>query len=137
MDWGSVLGTIITVVVLPCIGILANYLVKYINTKIDQEQAKTTNEQTKQLLELADKVLTQCIQNTTETFVNTAKAAGTFTPEVAEKAFEMSKETFLKTISTDAEAAIKASYGDVDTWIKVAIESTIANLKKDSTTSTT
>lgn len=133
MEWGDLLNTIVMVVVLPLITILANYLIKFIDAKIDGVKAKTTNETTQKYLDIAEKTLTQCIQNTTETFVKTAKESGEFNQETAEKAYQMSKDMFLQTISKDVQEAIQSSYNDVDAWLKIAIESRLANLKTDST----
>ena len=99
------------------------------DAKIENVKTKTTNEQTQKYLDLAEKTLTQCIQSTTETFVSEVKKSGEFTKETGSQAFIQSKEAFLSTISTEVETAIKDSYGDMDKWIEVAIESILADQK--------
>ena len=67
---------IIEVCLIPLLGVLVTYLVKYINTKSKELEANTDNELAKKYISLLSTTITNCVIATNQTYVETLKKQG-------------------------------------------------------------
>jgi ATP/ADP translocase len=118
MDKMELLRQIFEVCIIPLLAVLTSYLVHYINKKIDNlDHVKNTD--------LIKNIIDNCVIATTQTYVDTLKKEGKFDAEAQKKAFEMTKEAVLATISTDLRKYLEASYDDIDAFLDKQIEAAV------------
>lgn len=125
MDWNEVLDIVIRVIIVPIIPLLAVYLKILLQTKIDEIKAKTDNQNLKKQLDIARDVLSECVTDTTETYVKSLKEQGEFGTEAQKIALEKTKIKFLTIISDGTKTALETAYGDYTKWIEISIESLV------------
>lgn len=129
MDWNEILDIAIRAIIIPIIPLLAIYVKMLIQTKIDEIQAKIDNESLKKQLELAEQILSDCVIETTETYVKSLKEQGKFGVEAQKIAFEATKNKFLSIIGDGTKTALETAYGDYTKWIETSIENLVKENK--------
>ena len=78
---------IIEVCLIPLLGVLVTYLVKYIGIKSKELEASTDNELAKKYISLLSSTITNCVIATNQTYVETLKKQGKFDEEAQKIAF--------------------------------------------------
>jgi hypothetical protein len=61
MDWLNLLEQFVTIVVFPCIGLLAIYLVKYIHAKSVSLQNQTQSDIGDKYIQMVEDTITACV----------------------------------------------------------------------------
>lgn len=117
---------IIITVFLP---VVVKYLATYINQKQKNLVSQIENEKTKQYIENAITAITSAVVSVNQTYVETLKKNGEFTPESQKAAYTIAKKKALKMITDDAKQAIAKVYGDVDSFLDSFIEAAVNNNK--------
>ena len=119
----NVLSILVTAVVLPLITFAGKKLIDFLNTKINDENAK------KQLTK-ATEIVTSAVRSVLQTYVDTLKANGKLDAEAQKTALTKAKEMALNQMNIDVQNFIEDNYGDLDNWLTVQIEATINLIKK-------
>ena len=112
----------ITAVILPLISIAGTQLIKFINSKIKN------NELAKQLA-TATTIVTNAVRVVFQTYVDALKKSGSFDKEAQVEALTRAKNIALSQITEDTKSYIEDNYGDFNNWLTIQIESTIDLLK--------
>ena len=118
----NVLSVLLTAVILPLISIAGTQLIKFINSKIKN------NELAKQLT-TATTIVTNAVRVVFQTYVDTLKKNGSFDKEAQAEALTRAKNIALSQITEDTKSYIEDNYGDFNNWLTIQIESTIGSLK--------
>ena len=118
----NVLSVLLTAVILPLISIAGTQLIKFINSKIKN------NELSKQLT-TATTIVTNAVRVVFQTYVDTLKKNGSFDKEAQAEALTRAKNIALSQITEDTKSYIEDNYGDFNNWLTIQIESTIDSLK--------
>ena len=118
----NVLSVLLTAVILPLISIAGTQLIKFINSKIKN------NELAKQLT-TATSIVTNAVRVVFQTYVDTLKKNGSFDKEAQAEALTRAKNIALSQITEDTKSYIEDNYGDFNNWLTFQIESTIDSLK--------
>ena len=118
----NVLSVLLTAVILPLISIAGTQLIKFINSKIKN------NELAKQLT-TATTIVTNAVRVVFQTYVDTLKKNGSFDKEAQVEALTRAKNIALSQITEDTKSYIEDNYGDFNNWLTIQIESTIDSLK--------
>ena len=118
----NVLSVLLTAVILPLISIAGTQLIKFINSKIKN------NELAKQLT-TATSIVTNAVRVVFQTYVDTLKKNGSFDKEAQAEALTRAKNIALSQITEDTKSYIEDNYGDFNNWLTIQIESTIDLLK--------
>lgn len=129
MDWLELLFQIFEVCIIPLLGILTTFVVKFIRAKIVEVNAKHDNELLKKYTTMLSETVIECVIATKQTYVETLKATGSFDEEAQKHAFEMTYEAILKVLSEEAKEYLSAAYGDLTAYITNRIEAEV-NLNK-------
>lgn len=129
MNYNEVLETLIRAVIVPIIPLLAIYVKLLIETKINEIQTKIDNQNLLKQLEIAKEVLSNCVIETSETYVKTLKEKDKFDTKTQEIALQKTKEKFLSIINDGTKTALETAYGDYTKWIEASIESVIKENK--------
>ena len=118
----NVLSVLLTAVILPLISIAGTQLIKFINSKIKN------NELAKQLT-TATSIVTNAVRVVFQTYVDALKKSGSFDKEAQVEALTRAKNIALSQITEDTKSYIEDNYGDFNNWLTIQIESTIDSLK--------
>ena len=116
---------IIEVCLIPLLGVLVTYLVKYINTKSKELEASTDNELAKKYISLLSSTITNCVIATNQTYVETLKKQGKFDAEAQKEAFNMTLNAIMALLTDEAKQYLSEVYGDLNTYITNQIEATV------------
>lgn len=116
-------------VLIPLLGILTNFIVKWLNAKSKELQAITDNETATKYLKLVTETISDCVIATNQTYVETLKKEGKFDAAAQEMAFQLTKDAVMEILNEDSKKYLAAIYGDLDKYISSKIESEV-NLKK-------
>lgn len=129
MNWLNLLEQFINIVVFPCLGLLAIYLVKYINTKSKDLQNSIENDKVDKYIQMIEDTITTCVLATNQTYVESLKNKNLFDPEAQKEAFKMTYDNIVKILSADAVKYIEEVHGDLGAYLTERIEATV-NLNK-------
>ena len=121
----ELLVQIMEVVVIPLLGVLTAYVVKFVNTKIDEISEKRDNELEKKYLNMLSKTITDCVMATTQTYVDSLKKKGEFTADAQKEAFNQTYEAVLTILSEDAKEYLNEAVGDLNLYITQKIEAEV------------
>lgn len=116
---------IIEVCLIPLLGVLVTYLVKYINTKSKELEASADNELAKKYISLLSSTITNCVIATNQTYVETLKKQGKFDAEAQKEAFNMTLNAVMALLTDEAKQYLSEIYGDLNTYITNQIEATV------------
>lgn len=129
MEWTPLLYTILEVCIIPLLGILTTYIVKYINKKSEEIQVKVDNELTNKYIILLTDTITSCVVATNQTYVEALKKENAFTVEAQEQAFKLTYNAVMDVLTEDAKVYLAEIYGDLNKIIATKIEAEV-NLVK-------
>ncbi|MDR2047439.1 MAG: hypothetical protein LBP79_06070 [Clostridiales bacterium] len=118
----TIIGAVVTAVVLPLIALGGKALLNYINTKIKDEKLKTA---LTQAVELAEKSVDMIAQ----TYVDELKKKGEFDANTQTAALNYALENAKNLIAPEAATLIAANVGNLDDYLKTIIESYIKTNK--------
>lgn len=129
MNWLEMLYQILEVCVIPLLGILTVYAVKFIKVKSDEIKTKADSELADKYIDLLSTTISDCVIATNQTYVEALKKENAFTAEAQRKAFELTYDAVLEVLSDDAVIYLTSIYGDLSKYITAKIEAEV-NLNK-------
>lgn len=113
------------------LGIILTGLASWLTTKIVAWlNTKTKDKQFAKFLTQLTEIVMNSVTQITQTYVDLMKKEGTFTKENQEKAFNMCVDIVMKQLTPELISFIQENFGDVSTYLKALIETTIYNSKK-------
>ena len=129
MEIMDLIAQIFEVCIIPLMGILTAYFVKWIGVKTEELKEETKNEKTEKYLDMLNNTITNCVIATTQTYVDTLKAQGAFDIEAQKTAFTMTYEAVAKLLTDEAAEYLNEVVGDLNLYIIQKIEAEV-NLNK-------
>ena len=120
---------IFEVCIIPLLGVLTTFLVKYINAKMKALADTTNDEKQKKYIEMLNNTITDCVIATTQTYVDTLKKQGKFDKEAQEQAFLMTFNAVSGLLTEESKKYLNEAIEDLDLYIKQKIESEV-NINK-------
>lgn len=129
MEWLPLLYKILEVCVIPLLGVLTAYLVKYIKIKSAEIQATVDNDTADKYIALLSDTITACVIATNQTYVEALKKNNAFTAEAQKEAFKLTYNAVMAVLTEEAEKCLSEIYGDLAAYITAKIEAEV-NLSK-------
>lgn len=129
LDWLDTLYKIFEVAIVPILGAATVYIVSLIRVKKEELLEVSKNDTTKKYLEMLDKIITECVLATNQTYVDALKRAGSFDIEAQKQAFKLTYEAIMAILTDDALECLKEAINDLDAYITNKIESQVAITK--------
>lgn len=126
MEWLPLLYQILEVCIIPLLGILTAYVVKYINAKSAELQAKVENDTADKYIAMLDDTICACVVATTQTYVEALKKENAFTKEAQIEAFNLTFNAVMAVLSDEAKNYLTAIYGDLTAYITNKIEAEVS-----------
>jgi len=118
----TIIGTIITAVVLPLIALAGKALINYINNKIKDDKFKAALTQAVELAERSVDMITQ-------TYVDELKKQGQLDLNAQTTALNYALDNTKNLLAPETAALVAASVGSLDDYLKTAIEAHLKNSK--------
>ena len=125
MEWLSLLYQVLEVCVIPLLGILTAYAIRYINIKSEEIQAKVNNDIADKYVALLADTISACVMATNQTYVEALKKQGSFTIEAQKEAFNLTFNAVMQVLTNEAKDYLTEIYGDLTTYITSKIEAEV------------
>lgn len=130
MDWLQLLSDIFEVCIIPLLGVLTAYAVKYIQIKSLEITTKSENELIDKYTKMLEDTITACVKATNQTYVDALKKQDKFDMEAQKHAFELTLNSVLAILNADAKEYLSEAFGDLNTYITQQIEASVNVNKK-------
>ena len=125
MDWLALLSDIFEVCVLPLLGVLTMYIVKFIQVKSAEITNKVDSDLADKYISMAAVTIENCVIATNQTYVEALKNAGKFDAEAQKTAFNMTKNAVMAILSEEAKKYLENAVGDLNEYITQQIEAAV------------
>jgi hypothetical protein len=125
MEWLPLLYEIMEVCVIPLLGILTAYFVKFINMKSIEIQNKVDNDNADKYISMVADTVTACVIATNQTYVEALKKQNAFTAEAQKEAFNLTYNAVMAILTDEAKEYLAEIYGDVAAYITTKIEAEV------------
>lgn len=125
MDIYQLIGTVLCV----ALSFVSLEIRRFIASKRKEILNRVDNEELHKYLNTAINILDKTIDTTNATFVDKLKQEGKFTKDKALEAYNTTKQQFEQIIGEESKQFIIEMVNDYDAWLKVQIESLVANKK--------
>lgn len=129
VDYLELLQQIFEVCVIPLLGILTTFLVKYLQSKIGEVQQTTSDKILEKYLTMLSSTITTCVISTNQTYVDSLKAQGKFDLEAQQVAFQMTYEAVISILGDEAVKYLTEALGDLEQYITKEIEANVNTQK--------
>ena len=129
MEVMELLAQIFEVCIIPLLGVLASFAVKWFNAKSAEIAENCENETQKKYVNMLNDTITDCVIATTQTYVDSLKKQGAFDAKAQKTAFKMTYEAVIKLLTDEATEYLNEAVGDLNLYITQKIEAEV-NLNK-------
>lgn len=129
MTWLALLADVFEVCVLPLLGVLTMYIVKFIQIKREEITGKVNNDLADKYVNMLAATIENCVIATNQTYVEALKNAGKFDAEAQKTAFNMTKNAVMSILSDEAKKYLENAVGDLNEYITQQIEASV-NINK-------
>lgn len=129
MEWLPLLYEILQVCIIPLLGVLTAYIVKFINMKSVEIQANVDNDMADKYIAMITDTVSACVIATNQTYVEALKKENAFTAEAQKEAFNLTYNAVMAILTDEAKEYLAEIYGDVAAYITNKIEAEV-NISK-------
>lgn len=129
MEWLDLLYQILEVCVIPLLGVLTAFIVKFINVKSDEIANKVNNEMVEKYIAMLGETISSCVIATNQTYVEALKKNNAFTAEAQKEAFNLTFNAVMAVLTDEAKIYLAEAYGDLTAYITTKIEAEV-NISK-------
>ena len=117
MEWLPLLYQVLEVCIVPLLGLLTAYVVKYINAKSAELQNKIENDTVDKYIAMLDSTICACVVATTQTYVDVLKKENAFTADAQKEALKLTFDAVMTVLTDDAKNYLTQIYGDLTAYI--------------------
>ena len=125
MDWLDLLYDVLKVCVIPLLGILTTYCIKWLSAKEAETLEKVDSDIAAKYLSLAFETIRDCVSATTQTYVDSLKKQGKFDEAAQKVAFQMTFDAVMQVLSDDVKQYLIEVYGDLTAYLTTKIEAEV------------
>lgn len=129
MNYTEFITNIFQVCIIPLLGILTTFLVKWLQIKSSELQIKMDNEVANKYMDMLTNTITECVLATNQTYVEALKQQNKFDLEAQKIAFDKTSEAVMAILTEDAKKYLESAVGDLELFIRQKIEAEV-NLNK-------
>lgn len=125
MEWLPLLYEILDVCIVPLLGLLTAYIIKFINAKSSEIQNKIDNDKADKYVAMLTETISACVIATNQTYVEALKKNNAFTREAQDEAFKKTYDAVMSVLTDEAKEYLVEIYGDLTTYIVTKIEAEV------------
>ena len=130
MNWYELLNQIFQVAIIPLIGVLATFLISFIEKKKQEIVNKTKNETIKKYLDMLDDTIIACVNATNQTYVEALKNKNAFDEAAQKEALQLTYDAVMAVLTEEAQTYLTEAVGDLQSFVLTKIEAGVAIAKK-------
>lgn len=123
--WLEFLKDVLEVCIVPIIGVVAAYIIAFVNKKKDQMVAKSEDETLEKYIELLGSLVIDCVKATQQTYVEALKGKDMFDETAQKEAFDMTFKAVKNLLNDKALKYLNEAFADLDEYIKFKIEAEV------------
>lgn len=126
------MNLLITLVIIPFLGVLTKFVTAWIDAKTNQLKEKTKSETLKRYLDKAEDAISTAVAAISQTYVDALKKENAFSPENQTTAFKLAKDRALAIMGAETLTALKTELksAEFEIWIDSKIEEFVRIYKK-------
>ena len=125
----TLIAEIFQVCIIPLLGVLTAFFVKWVNAKSQQIQSGIDDATLKKYMDMLTSTISDCVIATNQTYVETLKPQGKFDAAAQKEAFKRTSDAVMQILSTEAQEYLSTAVGDLNSYITKKIEAEV-NLNK-------
>lgn len=125
MNYTQLITDIFQVCIIPLLGVLTAFFVKWVNAKSAEIQTNIDDATLKKYMDMLTQTITDCVIATNQTYVESLKAQGKFDAEAQKKAFELTSHAVMEILSQEAQVYLSSAVGDLNAYITKKIEAEV------------
>lgn len=125
MNYTQLIADIFQVCIIPLLGVLTAFFVKWVNAKSAEIKTNIDDATLKKYMDMLTQTITDCVIATNQTYVESLKAQGKFDIEAQKKAFELTSNAVIKILSVEAQEYLSSAVGDLNAYITKKIEAEV------------
>ena len=125
MDYNELITSIFQIVIIPCLGILTGFFVKWLKTKTQTLVSQTEDERKQKYLWMLEETISSAVIAVNQTYVDSLKQQGKFDTEAQAKAFTMVYNQILLLIGEEGKKYLSEITGDMASYLTMAIEAAV------------
>lgn len=129
MEYTVLISNIFQVCIIPLLGILTTFFIKWVNAKSAEIQTNIDDATLKKYMEMLTSTITDCVIATNQTYVESLKAQGKFDAAAQAQAFELTSKAVMEILSEEAKIYLTSAVGDLNAYITKKIEAEV-NINK-------
>lgn len=129
MEWTELLADIFQICILPLLGVLTTFFVKWVNMKSAEIQTNVDDAALKKYMDMLTQTISDCVIATNQTYVESLKQQGKFDLDAQKEAFNLTKDAVMAILSEEAQVYLSTAVGDLNAYITKKIEAEV-NLNK-------
>lgn len=129
MEWTELLADIFQVCILPLLGVLTAFFVKWVNAQSAKIQNTIDDATLNKYMVMLTQTISDCVIATNQTYVESLKQQGKFDLDAQKEAFNLTKDAVLSILSEEAQVYLSTAVGDLNAYITKKIEAEV-NLNK-------
>lgn len=117
--------------VVPLLGVITTYIVKFIKKKSEEIDNKVTNENIKKYNDILSSLIQECVIATNQTYVDALKNRNAFDAEAQKEAFELTYNKVRELMTEELRLQLSNVYDDLTEYITTKIEAEVNILKTE------
>lgn len=129
MEWNELLTEVFKVCIIPLLGVLTAFFVKWVNVKSTEIKTTIDDATLTKYMDMLTQTISDCVIATNQTYVESLKAQGKFDMEAQKTAFSLTKDAVMTILSAEAQIYLSTAVGDLNSYITKKIEAEV-NLNK-------
>lgn len=119
------LNEVFNLCIVPLLGLISIYLVRYIKSLTEAAKEKVNNEKADKYLNILGEIVSACVMATNQTYVDALKEQNAFDKEAQKIAFEKTKDAILKLLTEECKKCLGEIVGDLNEYITAQIEAAV------------
>ena len=129
MEFTQLITDIFQVCIIPLLGVLTAFFVKWVNAQSAKIQTNIDDATLKKYMDMLTQTISDCVIATNQTYVESLKQQGKFNLDAQKEAFNLTKDAVLSILSEEAQTYLSTAVGDLNAYITKKIEAEV-NLNK-------
>ena len=125
MEWTELLAELFQVCIIPLLGVLTAFFVKWVNAKSAEIQNNINDATLRKYMDMLTQTISDCVIATNQTYVDALKQQGKFDLEAQKVAFELTSNAVLEILSAEAQEYLSNAVGDLNSYITKKIEAEV------------
>lgn len=129
MDVQELITTLLTAVITAAVPVLTAYGIALLKRSAANAEADTEDIKVKEYISEIANAVADAVSATSQTYVDTLKAAGKFTTQAQKEAAQKALNACIASITPEATAFIEKAYGDIKEYLTTKIEAEVRKQK--------